>query len=97
MGYNSLTKTHLNTSRTANCSACSHKYSQIKCVFVTASGSVLKAVNYNGKMVIIEEVQLFKHSEPVKILRLSTTTVSLRISEYLHLIFSSLKLHQKFI
>ncbi|MCI4390806.1 hypothetical protein PGIGA_G00127150 [Pangasianodon gigas] len=39
----------------------------------TASGSVLKAVNYNGNMVIIEEVQLFKHSEPVKILRLSTT------------------------
>ncbi|KAM9439684.1 semaphorin-4E-like [Clarias gariepinus] len=39
----------------------------------TASGSVLKAVNYNGEMVIIEEVQLFAHSEPVKILRLSTT------------------------
>ncbi|XP_053507032.1 semaphorin-4E-like isoform X2 [Ictalurus furcatus] len=39
----------------------------------TASGSVLKAVNYDGKMVIIEEVQLFKHSEPVKILRLSNT------------------------
>ncbi|GAA6103508.1 semaphorin-4E-like, partial [Tachysurus ichikawai] len=37
----------------------------------TASGSVLKAVNYDGKMVIIEEVQLFKQSEPVKILRLS--------------------------
>lgn len=48
------------------------------CVFVTASGSVLKAVNYNGEMVIIEEVQLFNHSEPVKILRLSTTNVSLR-------------------
>ncbi|KAF4076552.1 hypothetical protein AMELA_G00216340 [Ameiurus melas] len=40
----------------------------------TASGSVLKAVNYDGKMVIIEEVQLFKPSEPVKILRLSNTT-----------------------
>ncbi|XP_027006497.2 semaphorin-4E-like isoform X2 [Tachysurus fulvidraco] len=39
----------------------------------TASGSVLKAVNYDGKMVIIEEVQLFKQSEPVKILRLSVT------------------------
>ncbi|XP_047662440.1 semaphorin-4E-like isoform X5 [Tachysurus fulvidraco] len=37
----------------------------------TASGSVLKAVNYDGKMVIIEEVQLFKQSDPVKILRLS--------------------------
>ncbi|KAF5897301.1 semaphorin-4E-like isoform X1, partial [Clarias magur] len=39
----------------------------------TASGSVLKAVNYNGEMVISEEVQLFAHSEPVKILRLSST------------------------
>ncbi|KAF5900435.1 semaphorin-4E-like isoform X1, partial [Clarias magur] len=39
----------------------------------TASGSVLKAVNYNGETMIIEEVQLFAHSEPVKILRLSTT------------------------
>ncbi|XP_047662447.1 semaphorin-4E-like isoform X2 [Tachysurus fulvidraco] len=39
----------------------------------TASGSVLKAVNYDGKMVIIEEVQLFKQSDPVKILRLSVT------------------------
>ncbi|KAF5880687.1 semaphorin-4E-like isoform X1, partial [Clarias magur] len=38
----------------------------------TASGSVLKAVNYNGETMIIEEVQLFPHSEPVKILRLST-------------------------
>ncbi|XP_060762128.1 semaphorin-4E-like isoform X2 [Neoarius graeffei] len=40
----------------------------------TASGSVLKAVDYNGEMVIIEEMQLFNHSDPVKILRLSTTT-----------------------
>ncbi|TSQ01598.1 Nuclear receptor ROR-beta [Bagarius yarrelli] len=39
----------------------------------TASGSVLKAVNYDGKMVIIEEVQIFSQSEPVKILHLSTT------------------------
>ncbi|XP_060722474.1 semaphorin-4E-like [Tachysurus vachellii] len=39
----------------------------------TASGSVLKAVNYDGKMVIIEEVQLFKQSDPVKILQLSIT------------------------
>ncbi|GAA6081386.1 semaphorin-4E-like [Tachysurus ichikawai] len=39
----------------------------------TASGSVLKAVNYDGKMVIIEEVQLFKQSDPVKILQLSVT------------------------
>ncbi|KAM9439184.1 semaphorin-4E-like [Clarias gariepinus] len=44
----------------------------------TASGSVLKAVNYNGEMVIIEEVQLFAHSEPVKILRLSSTVAELR-------------------
>ncbi|TSQ01596.1 Semaphorin-4E [Bagarius yarrelli] len=39
----------------------------------TASGSVLKAVNYDGKMMIIEEVQIFNQSEPVKILHLSTT------------------------
>lgn len=60
--------------------------STMKCVFVTASGSVLKAVNYDGQMVIIEEVQLFKQSEPVKILQLSITLVGLRI--YPHLIYS---------
>ncbi|KAK1790808.1 hypothetical protein P4O66_014664 [Electrophorus voltai] len=37
----------------------------------TESGSVLKAVNYDGEMVIIEELQVFQHSEPIKILRLS--------------------------
>ncbi|XP_016430873.1 semaphorin-4E-like [Sinocyclocheilus rhinocerous] len=39
----------------------------------TKSGSVLKAVNYDGEMVIMEEIQLFEPSEPVKILRLSNT------------------------
>lgn len=39
----------------------------------TKSGSVLKAVNYGGEMVIMEEIQLFEPSEPVKILRLSNT------------------------
>ncbi|XP_059357194.1 semaphorin-4E-like [Carassius carassius] len=39
----------------------------------TKSGSVLKAVNYGGEMVIMEEIQLFEPSEPVKILRLSDT------------------------
>ncbi|KAK2900498.1 hypothetical protein Q8A67_008613 [Cirrhinus molitorella] len=39
----------------------------------TKSGSVLKAVNYDGEMVIIEEIQLFESSQPVKILRLSNT------------------------
>ncbi|XP_066511837.1 semaphorin-4E-like [Hoplias malabaricus] len=40
----------------------------------TEKGSVLKAVNYDGETVIIEEVQLFNLSEPVKILRLSNST-----------------------
>ncbi|XP_077078421.1 semaphorin-4E [Siphateles boraxobius] len=39
----------------------------------TKSGSVLKAVNYEGEMVIMEEIQVFEPSEPVKILRLSNT------------------------
>ncbi|XP_059419109.1 semaphorin-4E-like [Carassius carassius] len=39
----------------------------------TKSGSVLKAVNYDGEMVIMEEIQLFEPTEPVKILRLSNT------------------------
>ncbi|KAF4117765.1 semaphorin-4E [Onychostoma macrolepis] len=39
----------------------------------TKSGSVLKSVNYDGEMVIMEEIQLFGPSEPVKILRLSNT------------------------
>ncbi|XP_016147587.1 semaphorin-4E-like [Sinocyclocheilus grahami] len=37
------------------------------------SGSVLKAVNYNSEMAIMEEIQLFGPSEPVKILRISNT------------------------
>ncbi|XP_051557646.1 semaphorin-4E-like isoform X2 [Myxocyprinus asiaticus] len=41
----------------------------------TMSGSVLKAVNYDGEMVIMEEIQLFEPSEPVKILRLLNTTL----------------------
>ncbi|XP_051989891.1 semaphorin-4E-like isoform X2 [Xyrauchen texanus] len=41
----------------------------------TKSGSVLKAVNYDGEMVIMEEIQLFEPSEPVKILRLLNTTL----------------------
>ncbi|KAK7163660.1 hypothetical protein R3I93_007649 [Phoxinus phoxinus] len=41
----------------------------------TKSGSVLKAVNYEGKTVIMEEIQVFEPSEPVKILRLSNTTL----------------------
>ncbi|XP_072524426.1 semaphorin-4E [Salminus brasiliensis] len=39
----------------------------------TESGSVLKVVNYNGHTVIIEEVQLFQPTEPVKTLRLSSS------------------------
>ncbi|KAG1969091.1 semaphorin-4D [Pimephales promelas] len=39
----------------------------------TKSGSVLKAVNYEREMVIMEEIQVFEPSEPVKILRLSNT------------------------
>lgn len=40
------------------------------------SGSVLKAVNYDGEVVIIEEIQLFESSQPIKILRLSNTMVT---------------------
>ncbi|XP_067308830.1 semaphorin-4E [Pseudorasbora parva] len=45
----------------------------------TKSGSVLKAVNYDGEMVIMEEIQLFESSEPVKILRLSNTKQQLYV------------------
>lgn len=40
----------------------------------TEEGSVLKAVNYDGEMFIIEEVQLFKSPEPIKILKFSNVT-----------------------
>ncbi|XP_056598837.1 semaphorin-4E isoform X1 [Triplophysa dalaica] len=43
----------------------------------TKSGSVLKAVNYDGEMVIMEEIQLFESSQPIKILRLSNSTQQL--------------------
>ncbi|XP_031710968.1 semaphorin-4E [Anarrhichthys ocellatus] len=37
----------------------------------TEEGTMLKAVNYDGEMFIIEEVQLFKPLEPIKILKFS--------------------------
>ncbi|CAL8312207.1 unnamed protein product [Gadus morhua 'NCC'] len=37
----------------------------------TESGTLVKAVNYDGKMFIIEEVQLFPSQEPIKVLKLS--------------------------
>lgn len=61
------------------------------CVFVTASGSVLKAVNYNKEPVIIEEVQLFKPSEPVKILRLSVSRVKQRFISFFHPDFRNIR------
>lgn len=36
---------------------------------------MLKALNYDGEMFIIEEVQLFQHQEPIKILKFSNATV----------------------
>ncbi|XP_062843330.1 semaphorin-4E [Trichomycterus rosablanca] len=56
----------------ANTTALNRKSHQV--MFIgTESGSVLKAVNYDGETIITDEVQLFKLSEPVKTLRLSTT------------------------
>ncbi|XP_030630525.1 semaphorin-4E [Chanos chanos] len=49
----------------------------------TESGSVLKAVNYEGEMFIIEEVQVFQPAEPVNILRLSVTTGQLYVGSNL--------------
>ncbi|CAK6952416.1 semaphorin-4E [Scomber scombrus] len=40
----------------------------------TEEGTILKAVNYDGEMFIIEEVQLFKPPEPIKILKFSNVT-----------------------
>ncbi|KAJ8419017.1 hypothetical protein AAFF_G00005160 [Aldrovandia affinis] len=40
----------------------------------TENGFVQKAVNYDGEMFIIEEVQLLQHPEPIKTLRLSAVT-----------------------
>ncbi|KAJ8011659.1 hypothetical protein DPEC_G00060550 [Dallia pectoralis] len=39
----------------------------------TENGSVLKAINYDKEMFIIEEVQLFKSSQPIKVLHFSDT------------------------
>ncbi|XP_036842237.1 semaphorin-4E isoform X2 [Oncorhynchus mykiss] len=49
----------------------------------TEVGSVLKALNYDKEMFIIEEVQLFQPREPIKVLRFSNTTGQLYAgSEY---------------
>lgn len=40
----------------------------------TEEGTILKAVNYDGEMFIIEEVQLFQPPEPIKVLQFSNVT-----------------------
>ncbi|XP_067461681.1 semaphorin-4E [Thunnus thynnus] len=40
----------------------------------TEEGTILKAVNYDGEMFIIEEVELFKTPGPIKILKFSNVT-----------------------
>ncbi|XP_029929740.1 semaphorin-4E-like [Myripristis murdjan] len=40
----------------------------------TEDGTMLKAVNYDGEMFIIEEVQLFQPPEPIKVLKFSNVT-----------------------
>lgn len=40
----------------------------------TEEGTLVKAVNYNGQMFIIEEVELFQQRVPIKILRFSNVT-----------------------
>lgn len=40
----------------------------------TEEGTMLKAVNYDGEMFIIEEVHLFQTPEPIKILKFSNVT-----------------------
>uniref|UniRef100_A0A667Y2T1 Si:ch211-129c21.1 n=1 Tax=Myripristis murdjan TaxID=586833 RepID=A0A667Y2T1_9TELE len=42
----------------------------------TENGYVQKAVNYAGEMFIIEEIQLYENSEPVRVLRLSSSKVT---------------------
>lgn len=43
--------------------------------YTKEEGTMLKAVNYDGEMFIIEEVQLFQPQEPIKILKFSNVTV----------------------
>ncbi|XP_042353479.1 semaphorin-4E isoform X2 [Plectropomus leopardus] len=45
----------------------------------TEEGTMLKAVNYDGEMFIIEEVQLFQPPEPIKILKFSNITGQLYV------------------
>lgn len=40
----------------------------------TENGTIVKAVNYDGEMFIIEEVHVFNSSDPIKVLRFSTVT-----------------------
>uniref|UniRef100_H3DD04 Semaphorin-1A n=1 Tax=Tetraodon nigroviridis TaxID=99883 RepID=H3DD04_TETNG len=40
----------------------------------TEEGTLVKAVNYDGEMFIIEEVQVFQHREAIKILKISNVT-----------------------
>lgn len=42
-------------------------------------GTLVKAVNYDGEMFIIEEVQVFQPRESIKILKFSNVTVSAKL------------------
>ena len=42
----------------------------------------MKAVNYDGKMFVIEEVQLFPSREPIKVLKLSEAKVKPMFPQY---------------
>lgn len=44
-------------------------------VFVTENGYIQKAVNYDGEMFIVEEIQLYENPEPITVLRLSPSEV----------------------
>lgn len=44
-------------------------------ISITENGYVQKAVNYDGEMLIIEEIQVYENPEPISILRLSSSKV----------------------
>lgn len=48
------------------------------CLLPVENGYVNKAVNYDGEMFVIEEIQLFKEPVPINTLRLSQSKVTPR-------------------
>ena len=66
----------VNTCVRLMCLLCDYKISVALFCLPIENGYIQKAVNYDGEMFIIEEIQLYENPEAISILRLSSSKVT---------------------